>query len=137
MKRRYTILFFVALSPLIGWSWLAAQWNTSMWNMANGIGIFGMLAAAVVAGYALVAKRNEKGWAVITAVASLPYAAQMLSLVGNVSFFMDMLGDTAGVAILLISFGTIATLVTAIVVAVLPPPRPPQDPQVAPARVVD
>ena len=134
MKRRYTVLFFVALSPLIGCSWLAAQWEMSMWSMIRGIGMFGMLVAAAAAAWALVGKRNDKTWAVIAAVASVPNALQMLDVFGAVRYLMD---DLVGVAILLISLGSIGTLGTAITISVLPQPRPPQEPQVAPARVVD
>ncbi len=134
MKRRYTVLFFVALSPLIGLSWLAAQWDLSVWSLIRGVGMFGMLLAAAAAGYALVTKRNDKLWAIVAAVASVPNALQMFDVFSALRWLMD---DRVGVAILLISLGSIATLATAIVVSVLPPPRPPQDPQVAPARVVD
>lgn len=131
MKRRWTILFFIALSPLIGLSWLASKIGFSMWDTFN-LGMLGLLVAAAASCYAAIRAVPTKWPAIVTLVASLPMFRDVMRVV-------DMIGEVVrwfGPSFVLICIGSIATTVTSAVLLVLAPPKPPSDP-VAPARVVD
>jgi hypothetical protein len=132
MKRRYTVLFFVALSPLIGLSWFAAQYNTSIW-MFRSLGIYGLIVAAIAGLYALVRHSTSKGPAIVAAVAS---ALMTLQTLPHIAAYLRVALDL-GWPLLIAILGTPATFATALAISVLPLPAPPKDPQVAPARVVD
>jgi hypothetical protein len=132
MKRRYTILFFVALSPLIGLSWLATTIGFSMWAM-RGIGLFGMILAAIIAGFAMVRNVDVRWPAGVVALVSLPNASEMLRVVGQLGDLLTLLGAS----LVLVVVGSLATVASALAIALLPKPPPRAEPQVAPARVVD
>ena len=132
MKRRYTILFFLALSPLVGLSWLASTVGFPLWS-TRSFGLVGMILAAVIAGVAMVRNANARWPAGVAAVALLPNTVDMLRIVGQVADFVKFLGAS----LVLIVFGSLAAVVTAIVIAVLPVPPPPREPQVAPARIIE
>lgn len=130
LKRRYTILFFVALSPLIGLSWFAAQYNTSVW-MFRSVGMYGLIVAALAAGYALVRRVANKNPAIIAAVGSA------LLTVQTVPHFFDYLrfATDLGFPLALAIVGTPATFGTALAIAIMKPPA--ERPRIAAARVVD
>lgn len=130
MKRRYTILFFVALSPLIGLSWFAAQYDTSVW-MFRSLGMYGLILAAGAAAYALIRRVTTKTPAVVAAVGSALLTLQ------TVAHFFDYLRFAAdlGFPLALAVIGTPATFVTAVAIAVMKPPV--ERSSIAAARVVD
>lgn len=132
MKRRYTILFYIALSPLIGLSWLGSRIGVSIWGMFN-ISLLGMLVAATAAGIAAKLAIQTKSPAIVAGVASIPMALEMLKIGASLTRMLDFIGPS----LILIVFGSIATFVASWAIAVLAVPPPPRDPQVAPARVVD
>ncbi len=131
MKRRYTILFFIALSPLIGMSWLGSTLGFSMWSMH--LGTIGMVVGAAAAGYAAFCATTRKWPAVLALVTTLPMLPGDIQALGDLGYFME----TIGLSIVLVFVGSLATAVAALVVTVLPVPPLPREPQVAPARVVD
>ncbi len=130
MKRRYTVLFLVALSPLIGLSWFAAQFNVSVW-ITGSISMYGLIGAAAAALYALLRRSTTKIPAVVAFVASLPMAVQLTPFMASHLAAAFDYGPPLAITIV----GAPVTCVTALCVALLPAPASPREPQVAPARV--
>jgi len=132
VKRRWTILFFIALSPLIGLSWMASKVGFSLFDTFN-IGLFGLMVSAAVAGFAAVRSVPRKWPAIVALVASLPMFRDSLRVIDMLGAVLKYFGPSFPIVV----FGSLATTVTALVMCFLKPPAPPKDPAVAPARVVD
>lgn len=132
MKLRWTVLFYSTLAALIGMSWIAHTLDISLFSLMTA-SLLGMLAACVVAFFAMVKNIPEKWPAAIVLVCASPMALDVLKWIGNLAVFVRYVGPS----ILLVAGGAIGTAVVSISILALKPPAPPREPPVAPARVVD
>jgi hypothetical protein len=132
MKRRWTILFYLALAMLIGMSWLASKFGMGMMQLMN-VGLAGAIAAAIVAFVAMVNNIDSKWPAVVVVICSLPFAADAVRLLPDIVLVVEYFGPSA----LVVVFGNLATIAFGLAVLIARRPPPQEPPPVAPARIVD
>jgi hypothetical protein len=131
MKRRWSLLFWLSLSPLIGLSWFASTIGVGTTQFVDWRTV-GMIAATVVAFVAMTRKIEDKWPAVTALVASVPFGFQALRVLPD----LVMLVRTFGFSLAVMVAGSLATIACAIWILAAPPPAP-RPPPIAPARVVD
>ena len=131
MKRRWTTLFWMATVALAGVSWMAVKFGISLSSLMN-VGMIGMMAAWVVALYAMIRSEHHKWPAAVVLGLAGPMTLELVDVVPHIMMLVQYLGPS----VLLIVFGTFATVACAIVLLARPlPPKPQADP-IARARVV-
>jgi hypothetical protein len=132
MKRRWAVLFWCALATLAGLSWLAARFGLHLTSMMN-IGFVGMIAACIVAFFAMHKDVRAKWPAGVALACAAPMTIDAVQILPHIPEFIGFIGFPG----ILLFGGTLATAATALVILVLQLPPPPKDDPVPSARVVD
>ena len=132
VKRRWSLLFWLSLTTLIGVSWLASTFGMDMMSLLT-VGMIGAVAAAIVAFFAMIRNVQQKWPAAVVLICAGPFGLDTIRALTDIA----MLVNVIGVSILLVVLGNLGTIAYAIVVLASRPPAPPPAPPVAPARVVD
>lgn len=117
MKRRYSILFALAVISMVGWSWHTSATGQSLW--ALDMGRVGLIAAVVASGLALLAGTQKRWPTIIVATGALLGTGQV-PVHGR--FSPSGLVSDNGTGALLVLFASIATLTAALLVAFMERP---------------
>lgn len=132
MKRRWSVLFWSALASLIGLSWFASSFGVGITALISA-SLVGMVAATVIAFYAMVREIRAKWPAAVVLACAGPMAINVLQSLPDLAMLIKIIG----MSFALIAFGTIATVAASVRILTRPLPQPPPPPPVAPARVVE
>jgi hypothetical protein len=132
--KRWSILFWSALSSLVGMSWLARSFGVPLSALVSAA-LLGMIGACTVAFFAMIRKVPYKWPAAVALVLAGPMALEFIRTLPQIPDILHYFGFSF--PFLLVLAGTAVTVVSAIVILAAQPPTPPPPPQVPSARVVD
>lgn len=122
MRTRWRILFCCSLGTLIGVTWLASRFHTSLWSWVN-LQMLGMIVASAVAFGAMVKESRDRRLAAAALVCAAPMAQ---ALYRSISILPDLLRVTGAPGLLMLA-GSAGTIGVAIYILVKQPPPPPDD----------
>jgi len=131
MKTRWSVLFCAALATMIGVSWMSQRFGMGMSEWL-GIQLVGMIAAVVVAGWAMITAYPRKWPAAVVLICAAPMGKLVAGVGRHLGEFLAFMGIPG----VLLFAGTTVTLIAAVVVLGMAPPRPPVDDPVARAKAL-
>ena len=117
MRARWRLLFWAALTALVGVSWVAQRYGAQRLGLATPA-VIGMLVALVVAFVAMVTSARGRGPAWVVLACWLPAGADLVRALGWLGAFFA----ADGVAAVVLLVGCAATLGVGLWIALTPPP---------------